>query len=259
MNTRVQDAVRPLYKGGTSDVFIHGEGRVLKLLHRRFPRSTAELELEITRALHAAGLPVPAAYEVVEQDGRCGIVFERVGGGSLLQLVEQKPWRIFWSARLLAELHARVHRHTAPAELPTQREQLETWLRKALDFTPTERRAAEESLALVPSGNSVCHGDMHPANILLTSRGPVIIDWTSGRRGNPVVDVARTCVLFESAKLPPDARWHMHMLLALARQLLHRAYLSRYFRLTGLRADEVVKFLPIQRAATSAWRCRKPD
>ena len=258
MNAGVQDAVRPLYKGGTSDVFIHGEGRVLKLLHRRFPRRTAELEFEITRILHAAGVPVPAAYEVVEQDGRCGIVFERVDGVSLLQLVEQKPWKLFWSARLLAELHAQVHRHTAPAELPTQREQLETWLRKALDFTPAERKAAEESLVLVPSGNTVCHGDMHPANILLTSRGPVIIDWTSGRRGDPLVDVARTCVLFESAKLPPDARWYMHVLLALARRLLHRTYLSRYLKLTGGRGDEVAKYLPIQRAATSAWRCRQP-
>lgn len=240
-------------------MFASGEGRVLKLLHARYPRRKAELELEVTRVLHAAGLPVPAAHEVVEQDGRFGIVFERVDGISLLQRVEQKPWKLFWGARLLAELHVQVHGRTAPAEIPTQREQLETWLKNALDFTPAERSAAEHSLGLVPAGNTVCHGDMHPANILLSSRGPVIIDWTTATRGDPFVDVARTCVLFESAKLPPDARWHMHLLLALARRLLHRTYLSNYLKRSRGSVAEVAKYLPIQRAATSAWRCNRPD
>ena len=245
-------------KGMTSDLFAWPQNRLLKLLHPRFPRDVAEREFEITRALHTAGLPAPAAYELHEFDNRFGFILERVDGISLLQFVERKPWKLFYAARLLAELHAQVHQHSAPWALPSQRSQLERWLANARDFTSAERRAAEASLAQLPDGEILCHGDMHPANILLSSRGPVIIDWSTATRGQAAADVARTSVLFESAHLPPGSPLYMRLLLALARRLLHRTYLRRYLALSGASLSEVTKFLPIQRAATSAWRSSLP-
>jgi aminoglycoside phosphotransferase (APT) family kinase protein len=246
-------------KGGTSDLFAWSGNRVLKVLHARYPRSKAELEFQITRAIHGAGLPAPAAYEVHEFNGRFGFILDRIDGISLLQLVERQPWKLFYAARLLAELHAQTHQHSAPTELPTQREQLEDWLARADDFTPAERGAAETSLAQLPAGNNLCHGDFHPGNILLSHRGPVIIDWSTATRGHPPADVARTSVLFESAALPPGSPIHTRILLFLARRLLHRTYLRRYLTLRGGTIADITKFLPIQRAATSAWRCTLPD
>lgn len=246
-------------KGGTSDLFAWSENRVLKLLHARYPRSKADLEFEITRAIHSAGLPAPAAYDVCEVEGRFGFILERIDGISLLQLVERKPWKLFYAACLLAELHTQIHQHTAPTALPTQREQLTGWLARAHDFTPDQRHAAESSLAQLPQGSTLCHGDFHPGNILLSSRGPIIIDWSTATSGHPPTDVARTSVLFESATLPPHSPRYMHLLLKIARQLLHRTYLRRYLSLRGGTLSEITKFLPIQRAATSAWRCGLPD
>jgi uncharacterized protein (TIGR02172 family) len=246
-------------KGMTSDLFAWPKNRLLKLLHPRFPREVAEREFTITHALHVAGLPAPAAYELYELDGRFGFILERIDGISLLQLVERKPWKLFYAARLLAELHAQVHQHTAPSTLPTQRSQLERWLANARDFTPSERRAAEASLAQLPDGEILCHGDMHPANILLSSRGPIIIDWSTATRGHTPADVARTCILFESAGLPPGSPLYMRTLLALSRRLLYRTYIRRYLALSNTPLPAITKFLPIQRAATSAWRSTLPD
>jgi hypothetical protein len=81
-------------------------------------------EFAATRAVHAAELPVPAAYEVVEVDGRRGIVFERIDEVSMLKYTQARPWTIFGAARLLAELHAQIHCCTAPAGLPTLRERI---------------------------------------------------------------------------------------------------------------------------------------
>jgi uncharacterized protein (TIGR02172 family) len=259
LQSAVPEAKQIIGKGFTSDVFALGEKRVLKLLHPRYPAAKAELELEITNSVRATGFPAPKAYELLERDGRFGIVFEQIDGISLLQLVERKPWKLFYGARLLAELHAQLHRTTSPAKLPPQRAQLETWLKNAHDFTAAERSAAEKSLALVPGGNSICHGDFHPGNILLSGRGPIIIDWSGATRGDAIVDVARTSVLFESANLPPHSPWHTHMLLAIARRLLHRTYLRRYLQLRPGSMTDIRRFLPIQRAATSAWRCTAPD
>jgi aminoglycoside phosphotransferase (APT) family kinase protein len=241
-------------RGMCSDLYALPQNRILKLLHKRFARELAERELAITRALHASGVPTAAAYELREMDSRFGIVLERIDGRSLLQVVERKPWKLFYAARLLADLHAGVHQHLAPQCLPTQRSQCERWFANARDFTPEQRTSALASLAQLPEGNTLCHGDMHPANILLSSGGPVIIDWSAATRGHALVDVARTCVLFESAKLPPESPVYMHLLLAVSRRLLHRTYLRRYLELTGATLSDITKFLPIQRAAGSAWR-----
>ena len=40
----------------------------------------------------------------------------------------------------------------------------------------------------------VCHGDFHPDNILVSSKEPIAIDWTNAYVGNPLGDVARTCL-----------------------------------------------------------------
>jgi hypothetical protein len=44
----------------------------------------AAAEFERSRSVHAAGAPCPAVHEMVEVDGRIGIVFERLAGPPLI-------------------------------------------------------------------------------------------------------------------------------------------------------------------------------
>ena len=39
------------------------------------------------------------------------------------------------------------------------------------------------------------HVDFHPDNVLLSERGPVVIDWANSRSGKPAFDVAMTWVI----------------------------------------------------------------
>lgn len=244
-------------RGGTSDVFAWDDGRVLKLFHGGFPRSRIENEFRVSRALHSAGLKVPEAFDVVEAEERVGIIFERIDGISMLRFVERKPWKLFYAARLLAELHAHVHGHQAPAELPTQREQIKTWLAAAEDFSEGERIAAETSLAALPDGGILCHGDFHPTNIIFSEHGPVIIDWIGATRGHGYADVARTSVMFQSADLPKESSVLIRLMFWFARRLLHNTYLRRYLQICGGTRNDIEQWRPAQEAAASAWRCKK--
>src|SRR2546421_182484 len=100
-------------------------------------RFDAESVKSITcRAVHAAGVPSRAVFEPLQIGNRHGIVFERIHGYSVVTRVARKPWTLFAAARQLAELHATLHDHPAPAELPTQRERLELWINSPGDFPP---------------------------------------------------------------------------------------------------------------------------
>ena len=241
-------------KGFTSEVFAWGEGRVLKLFHKWVPAYKVEREYKVTQALHAAGLPAPATYERVAVQGRLGIVFERVEGLSMFDHVQTKPWTLFSAARQLANLHAQIHGCVVPVELPSQREWIRGEIDRSLELSATQKQAAQRALADLPDGEALCHGDFHPANVLFTPRGPIVIDWGRATRGDPLGDVACTSRLIQNVSLPPWTPRYMHQLLTCSRGLLHRVYLKQCLRLhVGTRQQIENWKTPLEAAATS-WR-----
>jgi aminoglycoside phosphotransferase (APT) family kinase protein len=241
-------------RGFTSDVYAWGTGRVLKLFHSWVPQERAEREYRITRAVHAAGLPVPESYEVATLGERCGVVFERVEGISMLAHVQRTPWKMFAAIRQMADLQARIHATPGAPELPTQRERLATGIARSTILSAQEKEAAQAALAELPDGTSTCHGDFHPENILFTARGPVVIDWTSGSRGDPLGDVAWTARLIRIANLPPWTPAYMHYILRCSRILLHRSYTRRLLRHYRATPHQIQKWDAPLKAAATFWR-----
>jgi aminoglycoside phosphotransferase (APT) family kinase protein len=254
VDVRTLATAAPVGKGFCSDVYAWGEGRVLKLFHAWVSPARVQREYASTRAVHAAGLPAPAAFELIEVQGRCGIVFERVDGVSLLGYTQARPWAVFGAVRLLAELHGRIHRCQGPAELPSLRERVAEGIEAAGGVTEAQKQAARRRLAELPDGTALCHGDFHPANVLLTPRGPVVIDWGAASRGDPLGDVACTSRLMRTARLPPWAPGCMHLLLKCLRPAMHRSYLKRYLGLHCGRRRQIEAWQAPLAVAAQSWR-----
>jgi Ser/Thr protein kinase RdoA (MazF antagonist) len=219
---------QPLARGRTANVYAWETGYVLKLFHDGVDRASVESEAHIARAVHASGLPVPAVGDIIRINGHAGLIYERVEGPSMLDLLQRKPWRIFAYARRLAHLQVQTHTAQVQADLPIQREKLESKIRWAAALPAHAQTVALAALASMPEGAQLCHGDLHPANILMTAQGDVIIDWMDASRGNPLADVARTTIIIlgeaQSHQLP-------HPLMRMLARVFHQAYLRAYVRL----------------------------
>ena len=253
LTQKLQRAAR-VGKGFTSDIYEWGERRVLKLFHGWVPAYRAQREFKVTRAIHAAGLPASATYELITIDGRYGIVFERVEGLSMLRHVQAKPWTLFTAVRCLAELHAQIHCCVSPIELPSQREWIACGIDRAPELSAAQKQATQKALAALPVGTALCHGDFHPENVLFAARGPVVIDWETATRGDPLGDVACTSRLIQDASLPPWAPRYMHCLLKCSRAFLHRSYLNRYLQLRGGTRRQIENWKAPLNAAATSWR-----
>lgn len=169
---------------------------VLKLF---FPERTvkhAERELAISAAVKAVGAPVPAVFgEVVEHDGRFGIVYQRIIGRDMLEMVSSRPWRTGSLGRSLGKIHAQLHM-TKPAGLVRVKDALEQKITEARELTDDEKSKVIELLVALPDGDRPYHGDLHPGNIIVREDSkPVIIDWVNAAVGDPLADVARTQLL----------------------------------------------------------------
>jgi len=161
---------RKLASGRDADIFEYGPDLVLR--RSRKGRSVA-YEARVMEYLHGSGYPVPAIHDV--SDDETELVMERIDGPTMVDYLSRRPWQIRRQGRVLAELHRRLHQIPPP------------------DFL---RPAA------FGQGAALVHMDLHPLNVLIGPRGPVVIDWTNAGRGDPGVDVALAYLLIVSATIP---------------------------------------------------------
>jgi len=233
-------------RGRTAEIFLWKDNQVLKLFLDWCPAHWIEEEVRGTQAAYETGLPVPAVERMVEVEGRLGIVFERIDGSSMLGLVGSKPWKLFRLARVLAELHAEMHSREVP-ELPSQRRSLKRAIQREDVLPVNTKEVVLKALEQLPDGSALCHGDFHPENIIMSSRGPIIIDWMAAKQGNPLADVARTWLLnrlgYLKAGIPE--RWLINPM----RALFHSIYLRRYLQIRpGSRKQITAWLLPVAAA-----------
>ncbi len=145
-----------LASGRDADVYAIDAQRVLRR-YRHGGDVTAEAA--IMAYVAELGFPVPHVYDAEGTD----LVMERLDGPTMTQGLSGDELDIQAGGALLADLHSRLH------ELPP---------RPSAD--PSDR---------------ILHLDLHPDNIIVTTRGPVVIDWRNATEGPPDLDVALSALI----------------------------------------------------------------
>ena len=146
----------------------------------------------------------------------------------MLKITQVRPWTLISSARTMASLHAQMHDH-ASSSLPSQRERMERKIGNAPGLSQDKKKAILDILSDLPDENSICHGDFHPDNILMSQSGPIVIDWPHAPEGSSIADVARTSLVLQHGAIPEFITGKA--IIMAARGLFHRFYLSRYMKL----------------------------
>jgi len=156
---------RLLGTGRASWVFDLGDGTVLR---RRRNLASSELEADVMRWAREHGVAVPRVIDAQGPD----LIMERVAGPTLLDVVQADPGIAPQAGETLAAFHRSLDRVPPIRALPT--------------------RHAEPTPG---SAWGLLHGDLHPANILESPTGPVLVDWTNAGTGARAADVAETWLI----------------------------------------------------------------
>ncbi len=230
-------------RGRTAEILDWQDRQVLKLFYDWVPAGWAEREAQAARLVSATTLPTPKLLGELTLEGRPGLIYERVAGESLLKRLGSRPWRCARFAREFAGLQAAIHRQRG-AGLPPYKEELAKTIRRLEGLPSGLQSAALDRLAGLPDGETLCHGDFHPDQVMVTAAGQVVMDWMTARAGQPAADVARTVTLLRFGPVL-DASWLMRLLTNLLRGIFFRAYLRRYLELNpAVTAAAVDAWLP---------------
>jgi aminoglycoside phosphotransferase (APT) family kinase protein len=156
-------ALRMIGRGRDAEIYDLGGGQVLR---RAIDGRNLAAEAAVMAYAHAAGVPVPAVYDVTED----GIVMDRVDGPTLGAELFAGATSVDAAMQTLVELHDLVHAVPAPP-----------------DIRPSS----------LP-GDRLLHFDLHVLNVIRTDDGPVLIDWTNATAGPAAADLAMTWILHSS-------------------------------------------------------------
>jgi Ser/Thr protein kinase RdoA (MazF antagonist) len=194
--------VQLIAEGRMAEVFAFEDGRVVKLDRPEWDGVSAFESDVITRAAKA-GLPVARSYGVVTIDGRCGVVLDRVEGESLGWVVREAAGAVVDDlAKHFAILQASINATTI-GDLPDLVSRLQGEIGQS-GLPGTLRSELADLLSNLDDGQrGVCHFDFHPANVLVSPNGWIVIDWLTAASGPPAADLARTLLLWGDIDDPP--------------------------------------------------------
>jgi len=210
------------------------------------PIDIVEKEAKNQAFAYNAGLPVPAVRGVRKlDDGTVALDMAYISGKLLMRfgMSKDEMREVF---NTLVKLQNEVHSVSA-VDLPRVTERFKERIQhRSMNL---DSQAKERLLALLSSLDkgctNLCHGDLHPLNVMFDGERHWIIDWTDAGAGSPSIDACRVYLL--------------------ARCLLSSSvadmYLQCYCREAKVRQEEVLAWLPIWAALRLAvektnWRER---
>ncbi len=198
-------------RGNTAVIYEWEEGRVLKLFHPGYSKESVDREFKNALAIDRMDFGKPKVYGTYCYREQWGILYEKAEGENLLDYLARTV-DLKNCARYMAGLHKAILRNKI-----TDAEDYRKFLRYHIEnISLSCAKIREEALQILdrlPEGDTLCHGDFHPGNIIMANDSVKVIDFMNLCRGNYLYDVARTVFLVEYTPVREDAGERESMLL----------------------------------------------
>jgi Phosphotransferase enzyme family len=236
-------------RGTRSSIHAYGRGAVAKVPHPSTPDGWIESEAEYAEAARAVGAPVPRLLGMEQIGGRAVSVWERVAGTSMWQRIIDRPGLSTELGAQLADVQFGLFELVPPVSLPSQRDRLVSKIRRSAATLDASFARALDLFTAQSNTPRLCHGDLHPSNIILSKDGPVVVDWFDASRGDPVADVARTSLLLGAGA---TAQQHLPGASGDTLAVLTDAYLRRAFVRLDIEDGQLARWQAIEAVARMA-------
>ncbi|MBH1939672.1 phosphotransferase [Mobilitalea sibirica] len=231
---------RQIGRGGTSTVYEWGKDKVIKVYKPHVTDATIQAEEYIVNILNTCNLDIPKYINTIEFNGKKALIFERLKGRALFEFIMESPDdpKIAYK---FAKMHHEIHNRSINV-LPSHNDFLKQRIIELSSILG--EKVADKLLDIlnsIPTKNMLLHGDYQPLNIIVESNRYIAIDWNGASLGNPLLDVAWSCMTLSSPAIS-------HLLDDKKADIVHRfknEYLSNYCKIAKVSEDEILRCLPI--------------
>ena len=235
---------KPIGLGRTSEIYEYTDETVLKLFKTHGYESMARHESKIYSAVKDCGLPIPRLFDEVTVNGRKGLVYQKINGISISRAIQENPRKLMFFARDMAALHNDIGSCAIKSDIDTYKSKLAWGINRQNLLSKEENNKILSCLEGMDEKSLLCHGDLHPENILLENGRYWVIDWITAGKGSFAADAMRTHMILTYGSSPNDAG--ARFVLSAATALIKKAYFNKLIKISGLDKGEIFAWeLPV--------------
>lgn len=156
-------------------------------------------ELNLAKRAFVLGVPTAISYDVVDVDGRFGVVFELLGVGSLREHLmndpEHREDNIGKYIRMMKTINSTDVGNMALPKCDAIIRQKLDGIKDSLSQQEYARMSA--LLDTIPEGHTFVHGDCHVKNVMVSGNELLMIDMDTLSAGNPIYELTAVFTTYE--------------------------------------------------------------
>ena len=212
--------------GACGEVFRLDDETIIKLYYPRVKKEEIEQEKALAKKAFVMGVPTAISYDIVEADGRTGVVSELIKSKTIGELIRGDEGHLEEYVDMYAAVCRQIHGIEAePGQLPSFKDINRSDIPNVTGITEEERAYLHRFLDLMPDRMNCLHGDLNINNIMVQNGECCLIDMGEFSTGTPMFDLSRILFSMEFAgaakgefnsfyKLPQDIVTHiLHLFL----------------------------------------------
>ena len=212
--------------GACGEVFRLDDETIIKLYYPRVKKEEIKQEKALAKKAFVMGVPTAISYDIVEADGRTGVVYELIKSKTIGELIRGDEDHLEEYVDMYAAVCRQIHGIEAePGQLPSFKDINRSDIPNVTGITEEERAYLHRFLDLVPDRMNCLHGDLNINNIMVQNGECCLIDMGEFSTGTPMFDLSRILFSMEFAgaakgefnsfyKLPQDIVTHiLHLFL----------------------------------------------
>lgn len=241
-------------QGNTAEIFAYEDNKILKLFREGISEEIATLEYEKAVFVQTYITNVPKAYDLIKINNRHGIIYERINGQDMIVVMIKSITKVNYYSRMLARSHSIMHKNLVEFDEGfSMKDKLRADIEAVEVISNKQKEFLIKYLEDLPEGESLCHFDFHPGNVIIQGKESIIIDWMTACVGNPCADIARTYVVLTYGELP-NAKYLVRKLVGLFQKHVGKVYYKEYLKLSKLEEKEIEQWiLPVAAARLREW------
>ena len=217
-----------------SDCRVYRDGDKLVKAYLSVPYEYVEQAYQRQKFVHDAGLPVPAVFGIKRvSETETALEMEYIEGKPLVAMYEGKgEEKLAEAQRMMVRLQCQMYAVDA-SQLPDLTDMYAHEITASRYLTAHQKETLLALMKCLDKGRtSLCHGDIHPYNIMFRGDRFWIIDWEDASRGDPAADACMA--YFYSMRWAAKGNNHSD-----------EQYLRMFCEESGFPREEVLAWLPV--------------
>lgn len=171
------DGCEVIGRGACGECYRIDDETIIKLYYGNADPAFIEHEKSLSKKAFVMGIPTAISYDIVEANGRKGVVYELIKSKTLGELIRMDDSRLDEYVAMYVDICKKVNSiHTNDPEIPSFKEANRADIANVTGITDREREMLYRFIDSVPEGDTCIHGDLNINNIMVQDGECCLID-----------------------------------------------------------------------------------